>query len=354
MTGPHDPSQIPPQSPYSPQSPYTPYGQPGAGAGQSQSPYGQQPYQGGGQYSGAGQQPYQGAGQFQPQPQPQPPGPGLPYGTGMGPQSEPPKQRNTLGIIALVAAIVGTILACIPGIMFLGWVVLPVSFVLGLVALFAGSGGKGTAIGALAVSVLGTIVGFIMFFFVIADALEGIDWDTAAPSAPEDLSGLVDPYQPGREQAQAQAKAQGQGSGQGSDAAAGTRENPLSADEPIITGDWEIVINEINLNGTAEVLAENRYNEPPSPGSQIALINVTATYHGPQSELADFIWASWVTEDGRVIESFDHPSVIPDPLEGELYPGASSTGNLDVVVPEGDNGLLRLNLGFVDEVFVQP
>ena len=64
MTGP-DPSQIPPQSPTR-CSPHTPYGQPGAAAGQSQSPYGQQPYRGGGRIQPASSR--TGAGRSSPRP----------------------------------------------------------------------------------------------------------------------------------------------------------------------------------------------------------------------------------------------------------------------------------------------
>ena len=52
------------------------------------------------------------------------------------------KGRNTVGIVALVMAIIGFIFACVPGALIVGWILLPISFIVGLVGLFR----KGEAI----------------------------------------------------------------------------------------------------------------------------------------------------------------------------------------------------------------
>ena len=41
-----------------------------------------------------------------------------------------PKTRNGLGIAAFVIAIVGFVFACIPGALIVGWVLLPIAFIL--------------------------------------------------------------------------------------------------------------------------------------------------------------------------------------------------------------------------------
>ncbi len=74
---------------------------------------------------------------------------------------------HLLGVIALAVAVIGFIFACIPGALIVGWVLLPIAFVLSLVALFL-KGKKWPAITALAVSIVGTIVGFVVFFTVVA------------------------------------------------------------------------------------------------------------------------------------------------------------------------------------------
>lgn len=63
--------------------------------------------------------------------------PGAPvYGSGApGTATAPKKQKNTLGLVALIVAVVGFIFACIPGALIIGWVLLPIAFILAIVAL---------------------------------------------------------------------------------------------------------------------------------------------------------------------------------------------------------------------------
>lgn len=250
-----------------------------------------------------------------------------------------PKKRNTIGIIALVIAIIGAIFAVVPGAAILGWILLPFGFILGLVGLFISGAPKGTAIAAIIVSIIGTIAGFIFFIAVVDTAFtdafgspevavsqagdaEGVDNVAAAPLADT------------------------------GNATAGTRDNPASIGETLTTSDWEVVVNGFTRNATDEVMAENPFNDPPPAGSQYALVNVTATYLGDDSSLADFISAAWVNEAGNVIHSYDYSAVVPNDLEGELYSGASATGNIEIAIPDGESGLVRLDMGFGTKVFV--
>jgi hypothetical protein len=92
------------------------------------------------------------------------------YGAPGAPGTGEPKKVNVLGIVALVLAVIGFILACIPFVQVAAWVVLPVAFVLSIVALFL-EGHKWPAITGLVVSVLGGIVGALVFTFVTIGVL---------------------------------------------------------------------------------------------------------------------------------------------------------------------------------------
>jgi hypothetical protein len=90
------------------------------------------------------------------------------YGTATvpgGPQAPAPAPEpagpNVLGIVALVVAAVGFVFACIPFVQVVGWILLPIAFVLSIVALFL-KGRKWPAIVALIVSIVGAIVGAIV------------------------------------------------------------------------------------------------------------------------------------------------------------------------------------------------
>jgi len=86
------------------------------------------------------------------------------------PVGAPPvaKKNNTLALIAMIVAIVGFIFACIPGALIVGWILLPIAFVLSIVSLFLKGDRKWMGIVGLIVAVVGTIVGFIVFFAVVA------------------------------------------------------------------------------------------------------------------------------------------------------------------------------------------
>ncbi|WP_430645234.1 DUF2510 domain-containing protein [Agromyces sp. GXS1127] len=86
-------------------------------------------------------------------------GPGVP---GPAPDAE---GTNVLGIIALVVAAVGFVFACIPFVQVVGFILLPIAFVLAIVALFM-KGRKWPAITGLILSVVGGIVGAIVFAVV--------------------------------------------------------------------------------------------------------------------------------------------------------------------------------------------
>ncbi|MGR0319487.1 DUF2510 domain-containing protein [Agromyces sp. ZXT2-3] len=85
-------------------------------------------------------------------------------GAGGAPPHEP-EGTNVLGIIALVVAAVGFVFACIPFVQVVGFILLPIAFVLAIVALFM-KGRKWPAITGLVVSVVGGIVGAVVFAVV--------------------------------------------------------------------------------------------------------------------------------------------------------------------------------------------
>lgn len=252
---------------------------------------------------------------------------GQPYPA--APQGPPPgKTRNTVGLIALIAAIVGFIFACIPGALILGWILLPIGFILGIVGLFMSNQPKGTSIGAIVVAVIGTIVAAIVFVAVVADAVD------------EAFNGDGDFTVSGEQS--------------GGDDGVGTQANPAALGAPITSGDWEVTVNEFTADATSTVLAANPFNDEPAAGEQYAVVNLTVTYLGEGSSYANEVSAAFVSDSGTVARSYDNPVVAPTPaLDGELYNGGSATGNIVLQIPDDGAGLLRLNIGtFGNEVFV--
>lgn len=150
------------ENPYTPNTPSSQPNQPGV------------PSSPAGAYATPGQQPYQG-----------------PYGAAEQPNGKKPK--NVVGLVALGLGILGFILACIPGIMILGWLLLFAAFVTGIVGLFQKNKEKVSSIVAIVLSVIGSIVSAVVLIVFVGNtlandpelqqSLEELESTLATPSA---------------------------------------------------------------------------------------------------------------------------------------------------------------------------
>lgn len=262
---------------------------------------------------------------------------GPPQGAGPTPSSltsqaaSEKKQRNVLAIVALVVAIVGFIFACIPGALLVGWILLPIAFILALVSLFM-KGKKGLGLTALVVSVVGTVVGVFVFFSVMTSAV-----DDAFSS--EDISATP----PDAASDQAAAAAGPGNSGEASEAQnnEGTRANPYPIGTAITQGDWTVTVNSTTLDATQTVMNAKSYNEAPADGSQYLLANITATYNGDNSQGENpLVVLEYVTAEGTTVGTYDSVAVPPNDFDqtNTLYTGASTTGNIALEVPTATAG----------------
>lgn len=101
------------------------------------------------------------------------------------------KRPHVVGWVAFALALVGFIFACVPGALIIGWVLLPIAFILAIVAFFL-AGAKWPAITALVLSVVGTIVGVVVFMTVVATSFDeafkeaGLTERSVAPEGAEE------------------------------------------------------------------------------------------------------------------------------------------------------------------------
>lgn len=257
----------------------------------------------------------------------------------------PPKPgRNVLALVALITSIVGFIFACIPGALIVGWILLPISFVLAIVSLFLKGSGKGLGIAGLIISVVGTIVAVIVFFAVVATSFSNAFGDSTVV--------VEDPA----ESSQAPAAEEEPVPSEAPAAEAGTRENPVAVGSTISGDKWTIVINSFNPDGTAVVAEANQFNEAAPAGSHYAVVNYTVTYTGADSSYAAEVGVDYVTASGNVVNTYDNFVILTDAIGlDELFTGASATGSAAFVIPDGDAGLLRVTPGMLaDDIFVRP
>ncbi len=260
--------------------------------------------------------------------------------------SAPEKQKNTLGLIAFIVAVVGFIFACIPGALIVGWVLLPIAFILSIVALCLKGKKLNFAIAGLVTSIVGTLVGVVVFFTVVG---------TAFNDAVDEISSGTDVSvsEPGSDSGT-------QGDQSNVDDDRGTRENPHPLGTTISDDDWSVTINSVDLDAQDAVMAESPYNDPAPEGMTYVLVNATVAYIGDSDE-GEMPWTTieYVTADGSTISSVDGSNfaVTPDRLDtlSDLYQGGSTTGNVLLTVPTetAADGVLAVEPGmFSQKTFV--
>lgn len=255
-------------------------------------------------------------------------------------------QKNTVGLIALITAVLGAIFACIPGALIVGWVLLPVAFILAIVALCLRGRKKTTGIVALIVSVVGTIIGFIVFFGVVATAIDdsfSSDITATVPEDQEDQANQSDQQDPAVVEADTASDdaAAAEDSAAADDAEQGTRANPYPLGTDVSDGEWTITINSVDLDATEAVLAENPFNDEPAADHVYLLANVTAEYTGSDADGAmPWLSLSYVSPGGNSFDASDALAVAPEAFDSTttLFEGASETGNIALQVPADSVG----------------
>lgn len=275
-------------------------------------------------------------------------------------QPPPPaaKQKNRIGLAALIVAILGAIFALIPGAAVIGWVLLPIAFVLGVVGAVQSGKPKGAAVGAIVVSIVGTFIAIAATIFVVGtaidDAFSSDDPVITTPTEdePED-AGAAGISDTGEDAAHAE-------DGEDEPAVAGdlgSRGNPVPLGSTISGDEWDLTVLSFNTDAHAQIMDANMFNEEPRDGHVYALIESEVTYTGDDSGIPwiDISFA-YVSESGNTFRGTDSMVVAPDPSFNdieELYTGASGVGYTVVEIPEGDAGLLRVSVGmFGKDVFV--
>lgn len=277
-----------------------------------------------------------------------PPIPGIPVPPGEPSEPAAAKEpRNKVGLVALIFGAVGFLFGAIPGALIVGWILLPIAFILGIVSLFQ-PGKKTTGIIAIVLSVVGTVASILVLVVGVGSAMED-SFGGGEVTVQTEESSEGEAAETDSEAADAHEEKAS------SDSQVGSRDNPAPLGATITGENWEVVVNEVIPDATEEVMAANPYNDEPDAGHQYLMVNLTATYTGEDASSDFEVGVAFVSADGRVFHTYDALVVAPDPTFGstELYSGASSTGNDVISVPSGAEGLLRISPGmFADEVFV--
>lgn len=127
-----------------------------------------------------------------------------------------------------------------------------------------------------------------------------------------------------------------------------SRQSPVPWGQPWSTPDGLVIrVLEMDPDAWPRVLAENQFNDPPGEGLRMVMVRVEVTNQNGDRETPRRIDDSdyrVVGDRGVIYSSFESTTrcgVIPDELDWELFPDATISGNICVMLPQ-DEGELRL------------
>ncbi len=123
-----------------------------------------------------------------------------------------------------------------------------------------------------------------------------------------------------------------------------SRNNPAERGQSVRTPDGlEITILAVNLNAWTVVQAENQFNDPPAPGNRMILVRVRVTNISTGDETVTVSEGDLSLTGSRnvIYDTFSESSscgVVPEALQGEMFPGGSAEGNVCFQVPADETG----------------
>ena len=132
-----------------------------------------------------------------------------------------------------------------------------------------------------------------------------------------------------------------------------TRENPVPVGTAAVLSDgWRLTVLSVTPNATAQVLEENRFNDPPAPGFQFFIATVRVTYTGSGSDtFSDSrLRALGPSSVSYSTYSDNRCGVIPNdfPSLTEVFSGGTISGNVCWSVKSSDAAALVM---FDDEPY---
>jgi hypothetical protein len=115
--------------------------------------------------------------------------------------------------------------------------------------------------------------------------------------------------------------------------------NPMNTVVPIGDG-WALSVTGLGRDGTAAVLAENQFNDPPPEGYVFFLVDVILAYEGTEKQDSALAVTISAVGEGNVEYATWGCGVVPGELEvfTDVFPGASIVGTVCFVVPAAEVG----------------
>ncbi len=123
-----------------------------------------------------------------------------------------------------------------------------------------------------------------------------------------------------------------------------TLDNPAEVGG-VLPGSNDLETVAVSITGDAWPLiqAENQFNDPPQDGNRFYMVTVAVTNaSGSDSIEVGYLPFSLIGSNLKVYNYQNRCGSIPDALEGELFPGGKTQGNLCFEVPQSETGFILI------------
>lgn len=259
-------------------------------------------------------------------------------------QSDPlntQKPRDVLGLAAILVSVLGGILGCVFGAGLINWCVLALGFLCGLIALAVSkrSGALGAA--AMFLALVGTVlttIATLTFHTADPEDPEPEAAPTTTPTTPTpDLKDAPPPQDnhimDGRETVELDV------GGDRYDAIAegepGSHTAPIEPGVVARSGDWSLLVTDINMDANEDVAAASPKNDKPQEGRKYITFTYTQRYEGTEEAAKASAAIVYQDPDGELRD--DHHLHSFDGYFSTYYPfrpGETRSGAVVVTVPE--------------------
>ncbi|WP_408930002.1 hypothetical protein ACKFR8_10390 [Corynebacterium axilliensis] len=259
-------------------------------------------------------------------------------------QSEPlnaQKPRDVLGLATILVSVLGGVLGCVFGAGLINWCVLALGFLGGLIALAMSkrSGALGTA--AMFLALVGTVlttIATLTFHTADPEDPEPEAAPTTTPTTPTpDLKDAPPPQDnhimDGRETVELDV-----GGGTYDAIAEGEPGSHTAPIEPGVvahSGDWSLLVTDINMDANEDVAAASPKNDKPQEGRKYITFTYTQRYEGTEEAAKASAAIVYQDPDGELRD--DHHLHSFDGYFSTYYPfrpGETRSGAVVVTVPE--------------------
>ncbi|QJU55276.1 DUF4190 domain-containing protein [Herbiconiux sp. KACC 21604] len=237
---------------------------------------------------------------------------------------------NVVGLVSLLVAIAGIAFAVVPAVAPVGWVLIVVGLVLGIVAMSLRSRSRGLAIAGLAVSALGIVVAGVVIVVSLIGSAPTFPSPFPSASASREETPDATP--------------------------SGSIDDPLPLGTPIELAGWTYTIDDLVTNPAtveAQMSESGNYFVPAEAGQRYVVMGYSITNDGDDPAYPMEVPTALVSPDDDDL-SIDLPRYVIDDTD-LLPPGDTRMLSVAFLIPDDSQPLLRVTQNIVaDPVYVEP